>query len=225
MRVVQEIKDKRMEHMAGEGALGDLGDAGGADEEGEDISSDTSRALLNKRKSDSLSGRTGFEGIFEHMDHTDWEERAPDRTNGAMVMFYAPWCQMSKLAQPIFSRFKDELQSTHSTVVAVNCEKEKGLCSKQGITGYPTFMFYKGKHSLEFEGRVTVKRMLKFMGEQMGEENVSNLPAGAGGDTAKEKIDLPAWPDSGKVVKVTDDNFGERRGIRKQICLSLFFLR
>ena len=223
VRVVQEIKDKRMEHMTGEADLGNSGDGGGADEEGEDISpsSDTSRALLNKRKSDSLSGRTGFEGTFEHMDNADWEERAPDRTNGAMVMFYAPWCQMSKLAQPIFSRFKDELQSTRSTVAAVNCEKEKGLCSKQGITGYPTFMFYKGKHSLEFEGRVTVKRMLKFMGEQMGEENASNAP-GAGVETAKEKIDLPAWPDSGKVVKVTDDNFGERRGITPYLFLMFY---
>ena len=84
-----------------------------------------------------------------------------------MIMFYAPWCEMSKLSQPIYSAFaiqqsklekqeekKKAASTTLPSVIAVNCEVEKALCEEEGIDGYPTFMFYKNKVGVEFEGRL-----------------------------------------------------------------------
>ena len=58
------------------------------------------------------------------------------------------------------------------SVIAVNCEAEKALCEEEGIDGYPTFMFYKNKVGVEFEGRVTVTRLSKFIEKNMGSNKV-----------------------------------------------------
>merc|ERR1711871_1766753 len=182
-------------------------------EEQEEDDDDTSdrRKLLSKRETE---GKSGFEARVTHFDGIEWKSPkvAKQRENGAIVLFYAPWCRYSKAAIPLYSRFNSELRSIsggslkNALVGAVNCEKNKKFCDKEGISGYPTILSYKGDSSTEFEGRVTVKGLIKYF-----QEKVIGSDGAVEGGKSNSDLNLPAWTDSGNVVKVTDDNFGDRR--------------
>jgi thiol-disulfide isomerase/thioredoxin/curved DNA-binding protein CbpA len=171
------------------------------------------RRLLSKRDAE---GKSGFEGLVTHIDGVDWnsEKLRKEKERGGIVLFYAPWCQYSKLTMPLYSRFLSELRAMPDNganaktamVAAVNCEKHKKFCDKEGIDGYPTINLYKDGAATEFEGQVTVKGLLRSIRETVdgSGETVPSVHS-------KEDLKTPAWADAGNVVKVTDDNFGDRR--------------
>merc|ERR1711871_259410 len=170
------------------------------------------RKLLSKRESE---GKSGFEALVTHLDGIDWKSSkvTKQRENGAIILFYAPWCRYSKAAVPLYSRFQSEIRSIskegsmkNALIGAVNCEKNKKFCDKEGISGYPTILSYKGGSSTEFEGRVTVKGLMKYF-----REKVIGSDGAVEGGKSNSDLNTPAWTDSGNVVKVTDDNFGDRR--------------
>ena len=200
---------------------------------GENIASP--RRLFSSRGKDSRLPKGGFEGAVIHINTNEWkgEENKRSREDGAMIMFYAPWCEMSKLSQPIYSAFADELLKKNQqqteilsplpSAIAVNCELEKALCQEEAIDGYPTFMFYKNKIGIEFEGRVTVTRLSKFVASKMGSTKPKEKSSNE--DVTSMNLNLPAWgtkENSGKVVKITNDNFGSRRDPRSSLFLMFY---
>ena len=60
----------------------------------------------------------------------------------------APWCGHCKQLAPEYERLPQLLASKHGNpdarVAAVDCDKHKQVCSKQGVQGFPTLKFFKG---------------------------------------------------------------------------------
>ncbi|XP_013389215.1 protein disulfide-isomerase A5-like [Lingula anatina] len=71
-----------------------------------------------------------------------------------LVMFYAPWCGHCKRAKPEFEEAANSLQgSTTQFLAAVDCTAASELCSKEGVTGYPTFRYYsRGEFVKKYQG-------------------------------------------------------------------------
>ena len=133
-------------------------------------------------------------------------------------MFYAPWCEMSKLSQPIFATYSErQTANKYSSPIAVNCEVEKELCKDEAINGYPTFMFYKNKVGVEFEGAVTVSRLSKFR------KHVGGSEPDRGSDGSDTNLHLPAFgtKEESEKGKETNDDFGKRRDPKSSLFIVL----
>ena len=80
-----------------------------------------------------------------------------------------------------------------------------------------------GKIGIEFEGRVTVTRLSKFVASKMGSTKPKEKSSNE--DVTSMNLNLPAWgtkENSGKVVKITNDNFGSRRDPRSSLFLMFY---
>lgn len=67
-----------------------------------------------------------------------------DGSTGAFIEFYAPWCGHCKKLAPeyevvatAFKRF-----ATKATIAKVDCDSHRELCSRFGVTGYPTLKWF-----------------------------------------------------------------------------------
>ena len=72
----------------------------------------------------------------------------------SLVMFYAPWCGHCKKAKPEFSAAADELKPQLKVMMgAVDCTKYADLCTKYGVSGYPSLKtFTYGKEPKDYNG-------------------------------------------------------------------------
>jgi protein disulfide-isomerase-like protein len=57
------------------------------------------------------------------------------------VKFFAPWCGHCVSLAPVWEDLSRELAKEVS-VAKVDCTVETGVCSKEGVEGYPTLIFY-----------------------------------------------------------------------------------
>ncbi len=83
-----------------------------------------------------------------------------------MVEFYAPWCGHCKKLAPEYAKAALELAPIESVALAkVNCDKEKDLCGKYGVTGYPTIkVFNKGDDKpSDYDDERSAKAIVSFM--------------------------------------------------------------
>ncbi|KAG6704078.1 hypothetical protein I3842_07G118200 [Carya illinoinensis] len=113
--------------------------------------------------------------------------------SGALVEFYAPWCGHCKKLAPEYERLGTSFKKAKSVLIAkVDCDDQKNLCSKYGVTGYPTIKWFP-KGSLEpkkYEGPRTAEALTEFVNTEGGANvKVASVPS--------------------DVVVLTTDNFGE----------------
>ncbi|KAJ7210203.1 thioredoxin-like protein [Mycena haematopus] len=59
----------------------------------------------------------------------------------AFIKFYAPWCGHCKKLAPIWKQLAKIMQSK-ITIAEMNCDAHEKFCKSQGVTGYPTLMYY-----------------------------------------------------------------------------------
>lgn len=60
----------------------------------------------------------------------------------SLVMFKAPWCGHCKKMTPDFDQVASEVNSDSTQLAFVDCTVHKDLCTKHGVTGYPTLKVF-----------------------------------------------------------------------------------
>ncbi|KAL2511798.1 Protein disulfide-isomerase like 2-1 [Abeliophyllum distichum] len=120
-------------------------------------------------------------------------EKEVGQDRGALVEFYAPWCGHCKKLAPEYEKLGGSFKKAKSVLIGkVDCDEHKSLCSKYGVSGYPTIQWFP-KGSLEpkkYEGARTAEALAEFINNE-------------GGTSVK----IAAVPSD--VVVLTPDNFNE----------------
>ncbi|KAI9081020.1 hypothetical protein K1719_037000 [Acacia pycnantha] len=119
------------------------------------------------------------------------QEVGKDR--GALVEFYAPWCGHCKRLAPEYEKLGSSFKKSKSILIGkVDCDDQKSLCSKYGVSGYPTIQWFP-KGSLEpkkYEGARTPEALAEFVNKEGG-----------------TNVKIASVPSS--VVVLTPDNFDQ----------------
>ncbi|KAL3030290.1 hypothetical protein AAZX31_03G212100 [Glycine max] len=120
-------------------------------------------------------------------------ENEVGKDRAALVEFYAPWCGHCKRLAPEYEQLGTTFKKTKSVLIAkVDCDEQKSVCSKYGVSGYPTIQWFP-KGSLEpkkYEGARTAEALAAFV----------NIEAGT-------NVKIASVPSS--VVVLSPDNFDE----------------
>ncbi|KAI5326336.1 hypothetical protein L3X38_035410 [Prunus dulcis] len=111
----------------------------------------------------------------------------------ALVEFYAPWCGHCKKLAPEYEKLGSSFKKAKSILIGkVDCDEHKGVCSKYGVSGYPTIQWFP-KGSLEpkkYEGGRTAEALAEFVNKEGG-----------------TNVKISATPSN--VAVLTQDNFNE----------------
>ncbi|KAK4776483.1 hypothetical protein SAY86_005171 [Trapa natans] len=120
-------------------------------------------------------------------------EKEVGQERGALVEFYAPWCGHCKKLAPEYEKLGASFKKAKSVLIGkVDCDEHKSLCSKYGVSGYPTIQWFP-KGSLEpkkYEGPRTAESLAEFVNNEGG-----------------TNVKIAAVPSN--VVVLTADNFDE----------------
>ncbi|XP_010914538.1 probable protein disulfide-isomerase A6 [Elaeis guineensis] len=108
-------------------------------------------------------------------------EKEVGQDSGALVEFYAPWCGHCKKLAPEYEKLGSSFKKAKSILIGkVDCDEHKSLCSKYGVSGYPTIQWF-AKGSLEpkkYEGPRTAEALAEFVNNEGGTNvKVATLPS------------------------------------------------
>ncbi|PON61677.1 DnaJ-like [Parasponia andersonii] len=120
-------------------------------------------------------------------------EKEVGQDRGALVEFYAPWCGHCKKLAPEYEKLGSSFKKAKSVLIGkVDCDEHKSLCSKYGVSGYPTIQWFP-KGSLEpkkYEGPRTAESLAEYVNTEGG-----------------SNVKIATVPSS--VVELSADNFDE----------------
>ncbi|CDP18230.1 unnamed protein product [Coffea canephora] len=120
-------------------------------------------------------------------------EKEVGQDRGALVEFYAPWCGHCKKLAPEYEKLGASFKKAKAVLIGkVDCDEHKSLCSKYGVSGYPTIQWFP-KGSLEpkkYEGARSAEALAEFVNSEGG-----------------TNVKIAAVPSN--VVVLTPENFDE----------------
>jgi protein disulfide-isomerase-like protein len=77
---------------------------------------------------------------FSNFDRNVYYGRA------SFIKFFAPWCGHCKRVKPVWEELAELYKDSPEILIGeVDCTKEKNLCARFRVSGYPTFLYFNGK--------------------------------------------------------------------------------
>ncbi|KNC86900.1 hypothetical protein SARC_00945 [Sphaeroforma arctica JP610] len=131
--------------------------------------------------------------------------------DAALVKFFAPWCGHCKNMAPAYKAADAKLAAAglKNTLAEVDCTVEKELCTKHGVKGYPTLLFFsKGENVEKYSKGRTEDAFIEFI------KSKSGAPAA-------EAKEAPAAAATDGVPSLTADTFDSF--VAKDAALVKFF--
>jgi protein disulfide-isomerase A6 len=100
-------------------------------------------------------------------------DQVVDGSRASFVEFYAPWCGHCKALAPEYEILGETFAKLSDKVVIakVDCDAHKDVCSRFGVTGYPTLKFFpKGvtTNPDNYEGGRTADDIVKYINGKVG---------------------------------------------------------
>ena len=91
----------------------------------------------------------------------------------SFIHFYSPDDGKSNQLKDVFIEL-DKENSGMFKLAGLNCKKYKDLCSKQGVTEYPTYKIYPPLPAppMKYEGKIEPKNILSYLGKFVGNKAV-----------------------------------------------------
>ena len=120
----------------------------------------------SKKGGDKEQAGSGFYGKTSVVELTDatFNDKVLKTSDGWFMEFYAPWCGHCKNLKPAYIKASDKMKGKVK-FGAVNCDEadNKPLCSRYGVKGFPTLMFF-GKdktHPEKYAGARTAEAIIE----------------------------------------------------------------
>ena len=87
----------------------------------------------------------------------------------AFIHFYSPDDGKSPQLKDVFIELDKEYSGMFK-LAGLNCKKYKDLCSKQGVTDYPTYKIYPPLPAppMKYEGKIETKYIVSYLGKFIG---------------------------------------------------------
>ena len=87
----------------------------------------------------------------------------------AFIHFYSPDDGKSPQLKDVFIELDKEYSGMFK-LAGLNCKKYKDLCSKQGVTDYPTYKIYPPLPAppMKYEGKIETKYIISYLGKFVG---------------------------------------------------------
>ncbi|XP_062245483.1 protein disulfide-isomerase A3 [Platichthys flesus] len=120
-----------------------------------------------------LAALAGFSQASDVLDFTDddFDSKIGDHSM-IIVEFFAPWCGHCKRLAPEYEAAATRLKGIAS-VAKVDCTTSSNVCSKYGVSGYPTLKIFRdGEDSGPYDGPRTADGIVSFLKKQAGPSSV-----------------------------------------------------
>ncbi|XP_076028144.1 protein disulfide-isomerase A3 [Genypterus blacodes] len=118
----------------------------------------------------ALAGFTRASDVLEYTDD-DFDSSIGDH-DLVLVEFFAPWCGHCKRLAPEYEVAATRLKGIVA-LAKVDCTVSSNVCSKYGVTGYPTLKIFRdGEETGPYEGPRSADGIVSFLKKQAGPASV-----------------------------------------------------
>ncbi|KAL4218401.1 Thioredoxin domain-containing protein 5 [Mactra antiquata] len=127
------------------------------------------------------------------------------------VKFFAPWCGHCKTLAPTWSQLAAEMKTSDKVKIAkVDCTQHQAVCSKNGVRGYPTLIFFTNGQKIEdYNNQRSFEALKQFVDKAASKEMESSKPS-EDGKVPDEKAEDKKVTDSlvtNGLFELTAENF------------------